>query len=564
MQPGSRARFVMLALIFITTVLNYVDRANLALTAPAIAAELGTDPAELGWLLSAFGWTYAASQIPGGWLVDRLRPRTLLCVLLALWSLCTLGIGFVSTMAAIFALRLAVGVLEAPSYPVNNRVITAWFPQGERASAAATFLSGQFVGLAFCMPLLAWLQAHHGWRSVFHATGVAGLLWAFAWYAIYRDPPHAPATRAKTSWRDLGALLSRRKLWGIYIGQFAVSTTLWFFLTWFPTYLVSYRGMDALRAGFMASVPYVAALVGVLMSGLVSDALLRRGFSLGVARKAPIITGLALAISIAGSTFVTSEAGLITFMAIAFFGCGMASITWAVVSAIAPTRLLGLTSGVFNLIGNSAAVVTPLVVGKLAAGPSGFTPALLYVAVVAALGVAAYLVLVGEVAKLPDPAVRHSLVVMGVSGAGKTTFASALAAATGVRFVEGDDFHSAENKAKMARGEGLTDADRAPWLAKLANELRDARLRGEVIILTCSALKRAYRDELRAGDPQLRLVFVHYTLEHLRQKLRERPGHFVDEKLLDSQLATLEPPQADERPIAVQGQAALDLALLAE
>ncbi|HSI05419.1 MAG TPA: MFS transporter, partial [Myxococcota bacterium] len=142
MLEPRRARWTMLALIFVTTVLNYVDRANLALTAPAIAVDLGAGPERLGWLLSAFGWTYALCQVPGGWLVDRLRPRTLLFVLLALWSLCTVGIGFVGTVAGIFALRLAVGVLEAPSYPVNNRVITAWFPQAERASAAATFLSG--------------------------------------------------------------------------------------------------------------------------------------------------------------------------------------------------------------------------------------------------------------------------------------------------------------------------------------------------------------------------------------------------------------------------------------
>lgn len=547
----SRARWVMLALIFVTTVLNYVDRANLALTAPAIAKELGEDPARIGWLLSAFGWSYALCQVPGGWLVDRLRPRTLLFALLALWSLCTVGIGFVSTLAGIFALRLAVGLLEAPSYPVNNRVITVWFPQNERASAAATFLSGQFVGLAFCMPVLAWVQEHHGgWRAVFHVTGVAGIVWACIWYAVYRDPGGAASAKASTSWRDLGALLTRRKLWGIYIGQFAVSTTLWFFLTWFPTYLTTYRGMSSMRAGVMASVPYIAALVGVLTAGLVSDALLRQGFSLGFARKTPIITGLALAMSIAGASFVDSEGAIIAFMATAFFGCGMASITWSVVSAIAPTRLLGLTSGVFNLLGNSAAVVTPLVVGKLA-GSSGFAPALLYVAGIAAIGVVAYVVLVGEVYKLPDPRFTRSIVVMGAAGSGKTTIGSALAGATGMRFVEGDDLHSAANKAKMARGEGLNDEDRAPWLAQIAQELRRARAAGTPVVVACSALKRAYRDVLRQGDPDLQLVFIEGGADVLREHLKARTGHFVGESLLASQLATLEPPGGDEAPIVV-------------
>ena len=147
-------------------------------------------------------------------------------------------------------------------------------------------------------------------------------------------------------------MLGRRKLWGIYIGQFCLTSTLWFFLTWFPTYLVTYRHMDYIKTGFLTSLPFIAALAGVLISGVLSDYMLKRGVSLGTSRKLPIITGLLLSMSMIGAIFTDSTALVITFMFIAFFGNGLASITWSLVSsALAPSRLIGLTGGMFNFIG---------------------------------------------------------------------------------------------------------------------------------------------------------------------------------------------------------------------
>lgn len=152
---------------------------------------------------------------------------------------------------------------------------------------------------------------------------------------------------------------------GIYLGQFCLTSTLWFFLTWFPTYLVEYRDMDYIKSGFLASLPFVAALAGVLFSGAFSDFLLRKGVSLGVARKGPIIVGLLLTVAMIGANFTDSTAMVIVFLSIAFFGNGLASITWSLVSALAPERLLGLTGGMFNFIGNLSSIATPIVIGLL-------------------------------------------------------------------------------------------------------------------------------------------------------------------------------------------------------
>ncbi|HDV6324740.1 TPA: MFS transporter [Burkholderia cenocepacia] len=423
--PPSRKRLLILALLFVTVVINYLDRSNLSIAAPELFKELNIDPVHAGLVFSAFGWTYALMQIPGGWLVDKVSPRVLYAGALALWSAATLLLGFAGSFVGLIVLRLAVGALEAPAYPINNRVVTTWFPTRERASAIGGYTSGQFVGLAFLTPVLAWLQVHLGWHMVFVATGLAGIAWAAIWYAVYREPRAlrgvnaaeialirdggglvdledriaARSDRTPSTWRDLGVVLGRRKLWGIYLGQFALNSTLWFFLTWFPTYLVKYRGMDFIKSGFLASLPFLAAFVGVLCSGVLSDWLMRRGASQGFARKLPIISGLLISTCIIGANYVSSTGWVIAFMTIAFFGNGFASITWSLVSGLAPARLLGLTGGVFNLIGNLSAIATPIVIGLLVDG-ADFSRAITYIAAMALAGSLSYGLLVGKVERI--------------------------------------------------------------------------------------------------------------------------------------------------------------------
>ena len=419
---ASKARVLIAVMLFVTVVINYMDRANLSIAMPAIADEMDLSKAQQGLLLSAFGWTYAALQIPGGWLVDRIPPRLLYPACLILWSVATAFMGVIGGFVALIALRLLVGVFEAPAYPINNRVATAWYPERERATVIGFYTSGQFIGLALLTPFLSWLQSVLSWHWVFIVTGTIGAVWGAVWYAFYREPRDSRANDAEidlirdggglvdlldeqqperpaVTRNDVATVLGRRKLWGIYLGQFCLTSTLWFFLTWFPTYLVEYRDMDYIKSGFLASLPFVAALVGVLFSGVFSDFLLRKGVSLGVARKGPIIVGLLLTVAMIGANFTDSTAMVIVFLSIAFFGNGLASITWSLVSALAPERLLGLTGGMFNFIGNLSSIATPIVIGLLVTDDS-FAPGFVYMTVVTAVGVASYVFLVGRVERV--------------------------------------------------------------------------------------------------------------------------------------------------------------------
>lgn len=422
-QRPTRSRYLIMVMLFITVVINYLDRSNLSIAAPALKDEFGLDTVHEGLILSAFGWTYAAMQIPGGWLVDRVSPRVLYAAALILWSAATFFMGFAGSFVILFVLRLAVGALEAPAYPINNRVVTTWFPEKERATAIGFYTSGQFVGLAFLTPVLAWLQHHYGWHMVFVSTGLLGIIWGVLWYMIYREPrqfkganaaeieliqkgggvvdldKRVTEKKAPFNWNDLGLVMSQRKLWGVYLGQFCLTSTLWFFLTWFPTYLVKYRGMDFIKSGFLASVPFLAAFVGVLCSGVLSDFLIRRGATVGLARKLPIILGLLISTSMIGANFTDSTPWVIFFLAVAFFGNGLASITWSLVSALAPVRLLGLTGGVFNFVGNLSSICTPIVIGFLVSKDS-FAPAIVYVSSLALLGALSYILLVGKVERI--------------------------------------------------------------------------------------------------------------------------------------------------------------------
>ncbi|WP_424108083.1 MFS transporter [Paraburkholderia sp.] len=417
---GKRHR--LLAMLFVTVVITYLDRSNLSIAATAIAQDLQLDPAHMGLVFSAFGWSYALLQIPGGMLVDRTRPRLLLALVIGLWSLATILQGFASAFAMLLSLRVLLGALEAPAYPTLNRVVTTWFPDSERARAIATYTSGQYVGLAFLTPALVLTQQHFGWQGVFFLTGAIGIAWGFVWYALYREPSEASdvneaeletiraggglvelgdtrRARARYTAADWRAVLGNRKLWGVYIGQIAVTSTLWFFLTWFPTYLVKYRHMDFLKAGFMAAVPFLAAFVGILASGLLSDWMIKRGVSATVARKVPIVTGLLLSTAIVGANYVETTSMVILFMAIAFFGSGFSSITWVLVSSMAKKELLGLTGGMFNLMGNLSSICVPIVIGLIVRN-NDFKPALVFMSGVGLVGALSYLFLVGRIERI--------------------------------------------------------------------------------------------------------------------------------------------------------------------
>jgi len=236
----TRVRYGILTLLFIGLVINYLDRANLALAIPFIGTDLHLNVVEKGLIFSAFGWAYVLMQLPGGFVIDRLGPRLTYALSLGTWSIITALQGLVNSAGLLIGLRFGLGLAEAPAFPVNSRAVAAWFPNKERASAVGIYMSGVYVGLAFLTPVLALILANFGWQTMFVISGLVGVIYALIWYWRYRDPKNSRSVNeaelnyireggglaegtvehSKVNWSEVLELLSHRQFWGMYIGGF--------------------------------------------------------------------------------------------------------------------------------------------------------------------------------------------------------------------------------------------------------------------------------------------------------------------------------------------------------
>ncbi len=429
--PRTRVRYVIVFILFLLTSLNYADRATLSIVGTMVSKDLNLDAVTMGYLFSAFAWAYVLAQIPGGWLLDRMGSRKIYGWSIALWSLFTLLQGCVGgfdgrvAVMVLFGLRFLLGAAEAPSFPANARIVAAWFPTAERGQASAIFNSAQYFATVLFAPIMGWIAHAWGWEYVFWFMGALGLVFAAVWPKLIYNPrehPRAnaaelehierggglidletsgkPGVKGGVRWAVIGELLGNRMLVGIYLGQYCITTLTWFFLTWFPIYLVKERGMSILQVGFVAALPALCGFGGGILGGWFSDWLLRRGKSLTLARKTPIVVGMLLSVSMVACNYVSAQWAVITLMSLAFFGKGVGALGWAVISDTSPKSVTGLCGGLFNTFGNTAGIITPIAIGYILKATGSFNWALVYVSAHAALAIASYLLIVGEIKRV--------------------------------------------------------------------------------------------------------------------------------------------------------------------
>ena len=426
----THVRYLILFMLFIVTTINYADRATISIAGSSLQKDLGIDAVTLGYIFSAFGWAYVLGQIPGGWLLDRFGSKKVYALSIFTWSAFTVLQGFVgylpvaNAIIALFMLRFLVGFAEAPSFPGNARIVAAWFPTAERGTASAIFNSAQYFATVLFAPLMGWIVHAWGWEHVFIVMGVLGILFSIAWMKLIYNPKEHPmigaaelehierngglvdmdkpkaAGKSGPKWGYIKQLLSSRMMLGIYLGQYCINAITYFFLTWFPVYLVQERGMSILKAGFIASLPAICGFIGGVLGGIISDHLLRRGNSLTFARKAPIVIGLLLSTSMVICNYVDAEWMVVGIMALAFFGKGLGALGWAVVSDTSPKQIAGLSGGLFNTFGNIASITTPIVIGYIISSTGSFKWALVFVGCNALVAVFSYLVIVGPIKRV--------------------------------------------------------------------------------------------------------------------------------------------------------------------
>jgi ACS family glucarate transporter-like MFS transporter len=431
-QTRTRTRWLILAMLFAITTINYADRATISIAGPDIKKELGLSGVQMGFVFSAFAWSYVVAQLPGGWLLDRFGSKITYFFSIVLWSTFTLftgAAGFVTGGAAVgllFVLRLLVGAAEAPSFPGNSRIASAWFPTHERGLAAAVFNSAQYFATVLFAPIMGWLVHSFGWHSVFYVMGTLGILMAGLWLKTIHGPKDHPSINpAELAYIQEGGalvdlesgartaqarqvdtlacikeLLGNRMLLGVYVGQYCITTLTYFFLTWFPVYLVQERHMTILKAGFVASLPAIAGFLGGIIGGWLSDRLAKAGYSLSVSRKVPIVAGMLMSMSMIACNYVEADTLVVAVMSLAFFGKGVGALGWAVVSDTSPKEAGGLSGALFNTFGNTAGITTPIAIGYIVDATGSFAGALVYVGANAALAIACYLFVVGDIKRV--------------------------------------------------------------------------------------------------------------------------------------------------------------------
>jgi ACS family glucarate transporter-like MFS transporter len=335
-------------------------------------------------------------------------------------------VGFLTGAAAVatlFTLRLLIGAAEAPSFPGNSRLASAWFPTAERGTAAAIFNSAQYFATVLFAPLMGWLVHSFGWQSVFYVMGALGIVMSLVWRKTVYGPKDHPrinaaelayieaggalvdlesknkvaATTELDTWSCIRQLLGNRMLLGVYIGQYCINTLTYFFLTWFPVYLVTERHMTILKAGFVAALPAVAGFLGGVLGGVISDRMIKSGKSLSMARKTPIVGGMLLAMSMIVCNYVDADWLVVLVMSLAFFGKGVGALGWAVVADTSPKEAGGMSGALFNTFGNTAGITTPIVIGYILQETGSFAGALVFVGANAAVTVLCYMLMVGEI-----------------------------------------------------------------------------------------------------------------------------------------------------------------------
>jgi len=304
-------RWWIVGLIFLATLINYIDRLTISVLAPVITHDLGLTNTEFGGIISWFLLAYTISQGLSGKLYDRVGTKLGFVCSIVLWSIAAMGHAFARGLASLSAFRFVLGLGEAGNWPGAAKTVAEWFPIRERAFGMAIFNSGAAIGSIVAPPLIVWMSLAYGWRTTFIATGALGFLWLALWLVFYETPQrhrwlsekereiirdgqdnNERAERsAAPKWREL---LRYRQVWAIVLSRFLTDPVWWLYISWLPKYLADARGFSLTKIGLFAWVPYVAADAGSLSGGWLSGFLIARGWSVDRARKIVILFAAAL------------------------------------------------------------------------------------------------------------------------------------------------------------------------------------------------------------------------------------------------------------------------------
>ncbi len=399
--------------------INYVDRGALPTAAHLMQDDLHFRESELGLLMSLFSVTYTLAQIPVGWLSERYGAYRVLGFGVALWALSTLMMGLVSSFAALFALRLLLGIGESPAFPGSSKILAATVPVSELGKANGWLAMGYLLGPAFGTAVGGIVMAHYGWRMAFISFGALSLLWLIPWARTRVHEPMAVHAEDRDSMPTVGMILRQRALWGAGIGHFAANYTFYFMISWLPFYLVRERGFDTQGMAVIVGLSFLINAVGAILGGWAIDAWIRSGRSASFAYKLSMLLGSGGAIvCMIGIGFGIQPVALAAIYMYQFL-CGVACPgVFAIPQIFAGAPATGRWVGIQNCIGNVPGFIGPWLTGWIVETTGHFQSAFVVAAGVASLGVLGWNVIMPKVEPIewkhpprpaPDPARAQAL-----------------------------------------------------------------------------------------------------------------------------------------------------------
>ena len=338
MKKIANCRWYIVALLFAATTISYIDRQNLTVVAPILRDDLGISNTGYAQILSSFLLAYTIMQAATGWLIDKLGTRNGFAVIMLWWSVAAMLHAFGEGVVSFSIYRLLLGAGEAGSWAACVKAVSEWFPHKERGMANALWGVGTSAGLVISVPIVAWIALVLGWQYSFVLTGLLGIIWLFIWMRFYHLPEEHPAiTKAELDHIQEGRpyldhvtkrtpylrLLRSRNVWAVVLARVMADPCSWFYHFWIPEFLKRSAGFSLADIGKYAWIPFLTQGIGIVLGGLMSDWLYRRGMKVINARFTVMLVGMLCMVAGLLAAFDLHIFIIFTAISIATFGFGL-------------------------------------------------------------------------------------------------------------------------------------------------------------------------------------------------------------------------------------------------
>ena len=391
-------RWSIVALLFVASLINYLDRATISFALPLISRDFHLTAESKGLLLSSFFWSYALMQIPIAWSTDRFNLRWLYAAAFVVWSFAQGLTGLAASLTALLAFRILLGIGESIYLPGGTKIVSLLFSPKERGLPSGIFDFGTRTGLLLEGMLVPWLLVHFGWRRTFLILGFTALIWLGPWFWIVprRLQAQRPSAFSEVASSSVARSLLSRNLLGICLGFFCFDYYWYVLVTWLPDYLVTVRRLSIVQAGFYASLAFFTFGIAEPIGGWVADSLIRRGWDETATRKGIVTIGFSTGIFLI-AVMRTSHTGAAIGFLIAACLVGLATGNLlAILQSCAPSEAVGIWTGAENFAGNLAGIIAPLAVGFSIKWYGSYIPGFQIASIILLAGIFAYWFIVGN------------------------------------------------------------------------------------------------------------------------------------------------------------------------